>query len=83
TSLGLIGQQKTSPLPIEGNDLKYWNGYGGFNHHNHYVIRVHGHTTTPQPWINIIAHKNFGFHVSAEGALFTWANNSRDYQLTP
>ncbi|UNF43904.1 protein ndvB [Bartonella krasnovii] len=82
-SLGLIGQQKTSPLPIDGNDLKYWNGYGGFNHHNHYVIRLHGHTTTPHPWINVIAHKNFGFHVSAEGAIFTWANNSRDYHLTP
>ncbi|WP_208435571.1 GH36-type glycosyl hydrolase domain-containing protein [Bartonella phoceensis] len=83
SSIGLISQKKTSPLPIEGKDLQYWNGYGGFNHNNYYVIRLHGHTTTPHPWINVIANKNFGFHVSAEGALFTWANNSRDYQLTP
>ncbi|MCZ2157728.1 protein ndvB [Bartonella sp. 220] len=83
TSIGLIGQQKASPLAINGKDLKYWNGYGGFNHDNHYVIRLHGHTTTPHPWINVIANHGFGFHVSAEGALFTWANNSRDYQLTP
>jgi cyclic beta-1,2-glucan synthetase len=39
--------------------------------------------TTPQPWINIISNESFGFHVSAEGAAFTWSRNSRDYQLTP
>ncbi|GAA5096929.1 glucoamylase family protein [Bartonella acomydis] len=82
-SLGLLSQQKRITFPINGEDLQYWNGYGGFNYHNHYVIRLHGHTTTPHPWINVIANKHFGFHVSAEGALFTWAHNSRDYQLTP
>ncbi|MCG3024235.1 hypothetical protein, partial [Escherichia coli] len=39
-------------------------------------------TTTPQPWINVISNAGFGFHVSAEGAGFTWSSNSRDYQLT-
>lgn len=82
-SIGTLNQQKPPTLFVDGKDLQYWNGYGGFNHHNYYVIRLHGHTTTPHPWINVIANKNFGFHVSAEGALFTWANNSRDYQLTP
>ncbi len=81
--IGLASQQKTSSPFIDGEDLKYWNGYGGFNQHNHYVIRLHGHTTTPHPWVNIIANHGFGFHVSAEGAIFTWVNNSRDYQLTP
>ncbi|MGH7004889.1 MAG: GH36-type glycosyl hydrolase domain-containing protein, partial [Alphaproteobacteria bacterium] len=38
--------------------------------------------STPQPWINVISNPNFGFHVSAEGAGFTWSGNSRDYQLT-
>ncbi|EJF85072.1 GH36-type glycosyl hydrolase domain-containing protein [Candidatus Bartonella washoeensis] len=83
TSIGLIGQPKPSRLPAHGKDLKYWNGYGGFNHYNHYVIRLNGHTNTPHPWINVIANDHFGFHVSAEGATFTWANNSRDYHLTP
>ncbi|MGF7157075.1 GH36-type glycosyl hydrolase domain-containing protein [Bartonella heixiaziensis] len=83
TSIGLIAPQKTSLSPAHDQDLKYWNGYGGFNHYNHYVVRLKGHTTTPHPWINVIANNGFGFHVSAEGALFTWANNSRDYQLTP
>ncbi|EJF76141.1 hypothetical protein ME7_01130 [Bartonella birtlesii LL-WM9] len=82
-SIGLISHQKDSILPVDGQGLQYWNGYGGFNQHNYYVTRLHGHTTTPHPWINVIANHNFGFHVSAEGALFTWANNSRDYQLTP
>ncbi|WP_182480093.1 GH36-type glycosyl hydrolase domain-containing protein [Bartonella chomelii] len=82
-SIGLIAQQKQSSPLINGKDLRYWNGYGGFNQHNHYVVHLNGHTTTPQPWINVIANHNFGFHVSAEGAIFTWANNSRDYHLTP
>ncbi|SQF97027.1 GH36-type glycosyl hydrolase domain-containing protein [Bartonella quintana] len=82
-SIDLISQQKPFPFSVNGEDLQYWNGYGGFNHHSYYVIRFHGHTTTPHPWINVIANHSFGFHVSAEGAIFTWANNSRDYQLTP
>ncbi|PIT71030.1 GH36-type glycosyl hydrolase domain-containing protein [Bartonella tribocorum] len=82
-SIGLAGQRKPSSSPTDGEGLKYWNGYGGFNQNNHYVIRLHGRTTTPHPWINVIANHGFGFHVSAEGAIFTWANNSRDYQLTP
>ncbi|WP_254473576.1 GH36-type glycosyl hydrolase domain-containing protein [Bartonella sp. B1098] len=82
-SIGLASRQKSSFPPMTGEDLKYWNGYGGFNQHNHYIIRLHGRTTTPHPWINVIANHGFGFHVSAEGALFTWVHNSRDYQLTP
>ncbi|HRO15857.1 MAG TPA: hypothetical protein PLL33_12600, partial [Paracoccus sp. (in: a-proteobacteria)] len=30
-----------------------------------------------------MAREDFGFHVSAEGADYTWAVNSRDYQITP
>ncbi|WP_336278757.1 GH36-type glycosyl hydrolase domain-containing protein [Bartonella sp. CB175] len=82
-SIGLISEQKSPFSPAYGEDLKYWNGYGGFNEHNYYITRLNGSNTTPHPWINIIANHNFGFHVSAEGALFTWAQNSRDYQLTP
>ncbi|WCR55609.1 MAG: Cyclic beta-1 2-glucan synthase [Bartonella clarridgeiae] len=83
SSIALADQQKASSFPIQREDLQYWNGYGGFNQHNHYVVRLNGCQTTPHPWINIIANHSFGFHVSAEGTIFTWANNSRDYQLTP
>ena len=65
-------------------DLEFWNGYGGFSKDGgEYVVRLRGGRATPQPWINVISNEKFGFHVSAEGAGFTWARNSRDYQLTP
>ncbi len=70
------------PRP-DGSDLAFWNGYGGFAEDGIYVVRVNGRISTPHPWINVIANPSFGFHVSAEGSAFTWAGNSRDYQLTP
>ena len=83
TSIGIIGDQhKACPLP-DGNGLAFWNGYGGFDKDDSYVIRLSERNATPNPWINVIANENFGFHVSAEGSSFTWAGNSRDYQLTP
>ena len=48
-----------------------------------YVVRLRGGEATPHPWINVISNEVFGFHVSAEGASFSWSRNSRDYQLTP
>jgi len=69
---------------VDGRDLLFWNGYGGFDPHSRdYVIRLRGGDATPHPWINVISNGAFGFHVSAEGAAFTWSLNSRDYQLTP
>ncbi|CAN0545748.1 unnamed protein product, partial [Ectocarpus sp. 12 AP-2014] len=38
--------------------------------------------STPAPWINVIANEGFGFQVSAEGAGYVWADNSRENQLT-
>lgn len=71
-------------IPADGNGLSNWNGFGGFNDDGrHYVVRLTGNKTTPQPWINVISNESFGFHTSAEGAAFTWSRNSRDYQLTP
>src|SRR5690606_16425239 len=67
-----------------GEGLDFWNGVGGFaNDGRDYVVRLAGDTATPQPWINVIANADFGFHTSAEGASFTWSRNSRDFQLTP
>lgn len=73
--------------PVGGEapaDLDFWNGFGGFSKDgSEYVVRLNGGGSTPQPWINVISNDNFGFHVSAEGAGYTWSQNSRDYQLTP
>lgn len=69
---------------VDGSGLDQWNGFGGFDGDGrHYVVRLAGRRTTPQPWINVISNPSFGFHISAEGAAFTWSRNSRDYQLTP
>ncbi|MBB3411770.1 cyclic beta-1,2-glucan synthetase [Rhizobium sp. BK316] len=73
---------KTVAIEEEG-DLDFWNGIGGFSRDGReYVTRLPGGRATPQPWINVISNDQFGFHVSAEGAGFTWSVNSRDYQLT-
>jgi cyclic beta-1,2-glucan synthetase len=78
------GANGNAPAPIEGSDLLFWNGYGGFDPHGRdYVIRLRAGDSTPHPWINVISNGTFGFHISAEGAAFTWSSNSRDYQLTP
>lgn len=71
--------------PVEdAGDLDFWNGFGGFARNGQeYVVRLHGGQSTPHPWINVISNENFGFHISAEGAGFSWSRNSRDYQLTP
>lgn len=83
------------PLPVahipvragaapSGQGLELWNGFGGFDRDGRdYVVRLSNGRSTPQPWINVISNKSFGFHTSAEGASFTWSRNSRDYQLTP
>lgn len=70
-----------SDFPPE--DLHFWNGTGGFDAQGNYVIRLRHGEATPNPWINVVARSDFGFHISAEGAGFTWSANSRDHQLTP
>ena len=74
------------PLPAEPSraPLQFWNGFGGFSADGReYVLRLANDRPTPHPWINVIATEDFGFHVSAEGAPYSWAVNSRDYQITP
>lgn len=83
TAIGLIGKENSTNLDATGEDLQFWNGYGGFDKDGSYVVRLSNFSVTPHPWINVITNENFGMHVSAEGAGFTWADNSRDYQLTP
>ncbi len=64
--------------------LEFDNGLGGFaDSGREYVTVLRDGQTTPAPWINVIANPTFGFQVSAEGAGHTWAENSRENQLTP
>jgi cyclic beta-1,2-glucan synthetase len=77
-------REETASATVDGADLAFWNGYGGFTQDGReYVIRLSGGEPTPHPWINVISNGKFGFGVSAEGAAFTWGQNSRDHLLTP
>ena len=63
--------------------LEFFNGLGGFaDDGREYVTLLDGGATTPAPWINVIANPDFGFQVSTEGSGYTWAENSRENQLT-
>ncbi len=77
-------QKSDQPRAFPSETLTYWNSYGGFTESGReYVVRLRHGQRTPHPWINVIARPDFGFHVSAGGAGYTWAANSRDYQITP
>ena len=80
-----VSQRNVPELPIStGSELQYWNSYGGFDEDaREYVITLPAGQSTPHPWINVLSNSTFGSHISAEGAGYTWSNNSRDYQLTP
>ncbi|MBT2771539.1 glycosyl transferase [Halomonas sp. ISL-60] len=68
-----------TPLPA----LEFFNGLGGFARDGReYVTVLEAGSSTPAPWINVIANAGFGFQVSAEGAGYVWADNSRENQLT-
>lgn len=64
--------------------LEFFNGLGGFSLGGcEYTVILEKGAFTPVPWINVIANQHFGFHVAAEGGGYTWAENSRENQLTP
>ncbi len=64
-------------------ELEFFNGFGGFAQNGReYVTILEKDQWTPAPWINVIANRNFGFHVSTEGSGFTWSINSQQNQIT-
>ncbi|AEF16491.1 glycosyltransferase 36 [Thermoanaerobacterium xylanolyticum LX-11] len=78
-------KKKTYPVPLRENlQLHYSNGYGGFSLDGHkYVINLDDDKVTPMPWINVVSNYKFGFQVSESGSGFSWAENSREYKITP
>jgi cellobiose phosphorylase len=62
----------------------FWNGIGGLTEDGReYVIDLPAGTTTPAPWVNVVANPSFGFVVSESGGGFTWQGNSQTNRLTP
>ena len=71
-------------VPSASRDREFFNGLGGFDKAGReYVTILAEGRTTPAPWINVIANPAFGFQVSTDGSGYTWAENSRENQLTP
>jgi cyclic beta-1,2-glucan synthetase len=65
-------------------DLAYYNGYGGFTRDGReYVTILKPDATTPLPWANVIANANFGTVVTESGSVYTWAENSHEFRITP
>lgn len=71
------------PYDFKVGKLEYYNDIGGFDLENdEYVIILNEGKTTPAPWINVIANRNFGFIVSESGSPYTWYKNSRENKIT-
>jgi len=74
--------------PLIGLDvpvnLQFYNGLGGFSEDGkEYKIITSRETTTPSPWVNVIANSDFGTVVSESGSGYTWAINAHEYRITP
>jgi cyclic beta-1,2-glucan synthetase len=77
-------QEEPTPPLLRPDNLRFDNGLGGFSPDGkEYVIYLEPGTTTPVPWVNIVANAGFGFLVSEAGAGYTWAENSGENRLTP
>jgi cellobiose phosphorylase len=65
-------------------ELLFQNGVGGFTQDGkEYVITTQKEHTTPLPWINVIANRNFGTIISESGSSYTWSENAHGFRLTP
>ena len=75
---------KPSSVPVPIGPRVMENGIGGFTPDGReYVMVLEGDRDTPLPWSNVLANPEFGTVLSASGAAYTWAGNSRENRLTP
>jgi cyclic beta-1,2-glucan synthetase len=74
-------REPSAPLPFM--ELNYFNSLGGFTPDGReYAIYLGPDTSTPAPWVNVIANPTFGTLVSETGAGFSWYGNSQRNRLT-
>jgi cyclic beta-1,2-glucan synthetase len=72
-----------SKLPVT-KPLRFDNGTGGFSEDGReYIITTRTNYTTPLPWINVLANRNFGTIISESGSSYTWSENAHGFRLTP
>ncbi|HVZ90678.1 MAG TPA: glucoamylase family protein [Rhizomicrobium sp.] len=64
--------------------MEFYNGFGGFvEDGREYLVVLENDQRTPAPWINVVANRDFGFHVSADGSGHVWSVNSQQNHITP
>ena len=79
-----IASPFVSQKPALPDNLLFYNGTGGFTADGkEYKILTDSSTTTPAPWVNVIANPSLGTVVSESGSAYTWAINAHQYRLTP
>jgi cyclic beta-1,2-glucan synthetase len=79
---GVEEEEPSPPLPFL--ELPYFNGLGGFTPDGReYAIYLKAGSTTPAPWVNVMANPAFGTIVSESGLGNTWHGNSQANRLTP
>ena len=40
-------------------------------------------SSTPAPWVNVLANPDFGTVISESGSAYSWAENAHEFRLTP
>lgn len=73
-----------SAVPLQRpENLLFDNGFGGFTPDGReYVVYTDSKSTTPAPWINVIANESAGFTLSEAGGGFSWSQNSSENRLS-
>ncbi|TAM88537.1 MAG: hypothetical protein EPN41_05580 [Candidimonas sp.] len=74
----------TSPSHSAAPALILENGLGGFTPDGReYVVTLTPGSTTPAPWVNVLANPSFGTIVSESGCANSWSENAHEFRLTP
>ncbi len=74
----LILEEDINRKPLEAENLKYYNEYGGFSKDgSEYLIRINKDERLPTVWSNIMANEKFGTVVTEGLGGYTWYKNSR------
>jgi cyclic beta-1,2-glucan synthetase len=78
----VVGRQTSGSA--QRPEREFHNGLGGFAADgSEYVVVLGEGQWTPAPWVNVVSNSSFGFCVSESGSGYSWAENSRENQLTP
>jgi cellobiose phosphorylase len=78
------GTDIATAVEVPAHDLAEFNGIGGFTRDGReYVIVTTPESSTPAPWVNVLANPWFGSVVSESGGSYTWCENAHSFRLTP